>query len=101
MTKPYCNCREMGFTLSIFRANKEPLNICFFEHRNSDNLCALKWEGRLPVHGGSSVDDIPKKNYPDKWTLAKSVGCLQISEMIDWAKEEIKAATAQEEKDAA
>ncbi len=70
-TSPYCNCREMGFVLSVNGPHPHPqTNIAFFEHRNSDSLCAITWEGRTNINGAVTPDDIPEEVYPDKYTLS-------------------------------
>lgn len=44
---PWYNGRERGF---VFQAGRDSvLNIAVFEHRNSDGICALRWE--TPYYG--------------------------------------------------
>ena len=39
------NCREQGYVVMLRSKDyKRQLNIAFFEHRNSDNVHAVKWE---------------------------------------------------------
>ena len=85
-TSPYCNCREMGFVLSIHSWQSKPqTNIAFFEHRNSDQLCAIKWEGRTNINGAVTPDDIPEEVYPDKYTLSAEWPYLQLFPAIRYA----------------
>ena len=38
------NCREQGYVVSLRSEDRsKQLNIAFFEHRNSDAICAIKW----------------------------------------------------------
>ncbi len=87
-TAPYCNCREMGFAILIgWKGETE--NIVFFEHRNSDKLCALRWPGSTPIDGSVRVDDIPQEYYPDKWTLTREWDHKDYNSAIEYAKEVI------------
>ena len=99
-TRPYSNCREMGFVIQLHRPKADPLNLAFFEHRNSDNLCALRWEGHTPINGGVTPNDIPEGVYPDKWAVAKSWPHLAIADAITWARDQINAAIAAEQMEA-
>jgi hypothetical protein len=39
------NCREQGYVVSLRTKDySKQLNIAWFEHRNSDNICAIEWE---------------------------------------------------------
>jgi len=37
------NGREQGYIVSLRNSFHEQLNIAFFEHRNSDSICAVEW----------------------------------------------------------
>ena len=91
-TYPYCNCREMGFVLSIVSANakRAPENIAFYEHRNSDEICAIRWTGRLPINGAVSPSDIPDGVFPDKWSYTESWPWLDIASAVNYALEVIR-----------
>ncbi len=85
-TSPYCNCREMGFVISLHGWNPVvQVNIAFFEHRNSDNLCAIKWEGSTNINGAVTPDDIPREVYPDKYTLSAEWPYLELYPAIRYA----------------
>lgn len=92
MTRPYCNCREMGFVVQLHRPKGKPINWAFFEHRNSDSLCCLKWEGTTPVDGSVPVSCVPESVYPDKYAITKSWSYLAIGEAAMWLGEELAAA---------
>ncbi len=96
-TSAWYNCRERGFVLSI-KSYRMPtgLYIAVFEHRNSDEICALKWEaksgvnpptiesdGRLAYHGG------------DKFNVAFSVGYGEVGKMATWVRDQAEKYVAE------
>lgn len=85
-TKPYGNCREQGFVVSISKGFDKITNVAFFEHRNSDALCALRWEGRLHITGVVRVDDIPEETYPTKWSVTKSWPYMSIADAMAYMR---------------
>lgn len=98
-TSPYTNCREMGFVLSVIGFGKvDTLNLCFYEHRNSDSLCAIKWRGQLPIDGGCRAEHIPTEVFPNKWSPTMEWGHGKLWEAAAWAVEEINAHIAFAEK---
>lgn len=88
-TSRFLNCREQGFVLSVRSGRNDPLNLAFFTHRNSDTLCALRWESRGHISGGFRPDDIPENVFPDKWTHAKTWEHMDINGPISWIEEQI------------
>lgn len=78
------NCREQGYILSMRSKDFEKqLNIAFFEHRNSDSICAVKWEQRSM--NSITIDTAEFGDvYKDKYDVSKSVGWGEIKEMVDW-----------------
>lgn len=90
-TKPYGNCREQGFVI-VVHANSKVHNLAFFEHRNSDEICALRWEGYGHITGVVRVDDIPKEAFPDKWTHYATLKWMDIAGGIDLAREFVEDA---------
>lgn len=83
------NCREQGYVVSLRSKDyRRQLNIAFFEHRNSDNIGALKWE----QHSLNSVNiDTAEFGdvYKSKWDISKSVDYGEIAAMAEWIKEEL------------
>ncbi len=79
------NCREQGYIVSLCSKDRlRQLNIAFFEHRNSDSICAIKWE---QVSMNSITIDTAKfedQCYNDKWDVSQSFGYGQVSEMASW-----------------
>ena len=77
----WCNCREQGYVISLTNINREQLNIVWFEHRNTDSICIIRWEQstfNLP-----NIDTIPEQEYRDKWDTDFSFGYGEYSECSD------------------
>ena len=84
------NCREQGYVVSM-RNNKrsKQINIAFFEHRNSDSICAIKWEQvtlNSPTIDTAEFGDV----YKDKYDTSHDVSYGQVREMSDWIHEELE-----------
>jgi len=81
----WSNCREQGYVCSM-RApahSANQLNIAFFEHRNSDNICAVKWEQSTinpPDIDTAEFGSI----YKDKWDVSHTVKHGEALKMADW-----------------
>jgi len=92
-TKPWYNGRERGFILSTEPSwAKEPcLNIAVFEHRNSDQICTLKWETQRPYRNYPDEKAL-KLAYPSdgKWDVAATFDCGKIGECAEWIYNELK-----------
>lgn len=84
------NCREQGYIVSLRSKNRgQQLNIAFFEHRNSDSICAIKWE---QISMNSITIDTAQFNgqcYNSKWDVSKSVSYGQAKELADWIEAEL------------
>lgn len=90
-TSPYCNGREMGFVVSAMATKYTPqTNFAFYEHRNCDQLCVLKWEGNTSIHGAVTHDQIPEGIFPNKWACTAQWSYGNYDDIIDWLKGEIK-----------
>jgi hypothetical protein len=64
------------------------LNIAFFEHRNSDSICAVKWEEitmNSPTINTANFGDV----YKDKYDVSHSVGYGKILEMAEWIEQQM------------
>ncbi len=83
------NGRERGFVITMRSGDhKRQINIAFFEHRNSDNICAVMWEQRTmnpPTIINAEFGDV----YKDKWDVSKSVSVGECMEMADWIREQL------------
>lgn len=84
------NCREQGYIayLSFYVGRKGfQLNIIWFEHRNSDNIHAVKWEQKsinpLTI-ANAEFGDI----YKTKYDTSFSVSYDKYAEMAEWIKDQ-------------
>lgn len=82
------NCREQGYIVSLRNRKTKQLNIAFFEHRNSDKLCAVKWEQ-------SSINSLTIETaefgdvYKDKHDVSISFSYNKGYELAEWIKNEL------------
>lgn len=84
------NCREQGYVVSLRSENGKHLHIAFFEHRNSDAICAIKWEQNIfPNSPTIDTADFDGKVYKDKWDVSKEFGCGKVYEMAEWIEAEL------------
>lgn len=83
------NCREQGYVVSLVNKLNEQINIAFFEHRNSDKICAVKWEqasiNALTIDTAEFGDV-----YKNKHDLSHSVNYGKAYEMAKWIFKELK-----------
>tara|TARA_R110000868_G_scaffold55232_1_gene171842 strand:+ start:3674 stop:4099 length:426 start_codon:yes stop_codon:yes gene_type:complete len=86
------NCREQGYVVSL-TVRGEPfkqLNIAFFEHRNSDSICAVRWEQSLmnsPTIDTAKFGDV----YKDKYDTSHAVSYGNAYEMAEWIANDLDA----------
>jgi hypothetical protein len=87
------NCREQGYVVSMNTINNKCINIAFFEHRNSDGLCAVKWEQRS-LNSPTITTALPYMEkqgvYQTKSDVSYRVGYGEIMEMVKWIKNELQ-----------
>jgi len=88
-TKPWYNGRERGLVITMGpRLIGGPyLHIAVFEHRNSDQLCTLRWETEHNYWNHPLEDpEIFEKAYhgKTKYDTAASFGCGEIGKCADW-----------------
>ena len=82
------NCRERGYVVIFMNPKREQLNIAFFEHRNSDSICAIRWVQNTinpPTIDTAKFGDV----YKDKYDVSHSVGYGKASDMADWIMEQL------------
>ena len=91
VTRPWWNCRESGFVLSMQQSHYSGpwLHIAVYEHRNSDNICALRWETEReymnhPLEDKNIWDNAYGGADKTKYDVAYSVGEGEVSQMADW-----------------
>jgi len=96
-TKPWYNGRETGFVVSMcakFFGNKF-LHIACFEHRNSDNICLLKWETETaywnhPLENPELFDLAYGGKDKTKYDVAASFGYGEVGDVANWIYNEMK-----------
>lgn len=83
------NCREQGYVVILKSQDfAKQLNIAFFEHRNSDNICAVKWE-QVTINS-PTIDTAKFGNiYKDKYDVSKSLAYNEAFEMAKWIFEQL------------
>lgn len=82
------NCREQGYTL-MMRApwmSSNRLNISFYEHRNYDGICAIRWEGN--TLNSPTIDTLPEGAFESKWDSAYEVKYGEVTKMAKWLVKE-------------
>ena len=83
------NCREQGYVVSLVAKNRKQLNIAFFEHRNSDTICAIKWEqysiNSLTIDN-AKFDGI----YKGKYDVSHKEPYGNVFQMSDWIWKELE-----------
>ena len=83
------NSREQGYVLSMVGQKGEgQLNIAFFEHRNSDAICAVRWEQRsfrTITIDNAEFGDV----YKDKFDVSYDVNYGKVTKMAEWIEKEL------------
>lgn len=95
--KPYMNARERGFVLEISQGIWcDPVCLAFFEHRNTDALCCIKWTPTFP-RWSYSAEDIPESVYPDKYSVTKSWDYMDLTGAYKYVLDVIAEVSATDE----
>lgn len=92
-TSPWYNGRERGFCFQFGNWLGPILNIAVFEHRNSDALCALRWETKSLDMNPPTIDRDGKLAYPtdSKYNdIAHQEAYREVGKMVEWIKEEFE-----------
>ena len=79
------NCREQGYVFTIIYGVKELVHFWVYEHRNSDELCVVEFEGFFI--NTPTINDIPMK---DKYDTTKEFSCGDIVDCGNWIIERIE-----------
>ena len=83
------NGRESGYVLSMRKFGRTQINIAFFEHRNSDNICAIKWEQMTLNPPTIETAEFKGQCYSDKWDVSHTVGVGEAYQMAEWIMEQL------------
>lgn len=91
-TCPWYNGREKGFCISMGHYIKNNwLHIAVFEYRNTDNLCALKWETTSPYWNLATIEEAGKVAYADDSSNPTiSFGYGEIGKCAKWIYDALK-----------
>ena len=84
------NCRERGYVVMFTNPKREQLNIAFFEHRNSDDICAVAWVQTTvnpPTIDNAKFGD----TYKDKYDVSHYVKVGHAMDMADWIYQQLCA----------
>lgn len=85
------NGREQGYVVWMRSAKYDrQINIAFFEHRNSDEICAIEWEQctiNAPTIDSAQFGDV----YKTKYDVSYSVGHGEAACMANWIFERLTA----------
>lgn len=95
-TLPWYNGREAGFVVSMKENGYtgKCVHIAVFEHRNSDEICALRWETdnfyfNHPLEDKNIFDIAYGGKNKTKYDLSKTVGYGKCGEMAEWVYEQL------------
>ena len=84
------NCREQGYVITMRGGKGRQINIAFFEHRNSDDICAIKWE-QTTINAPTIENADFKDVYSDKYDVSHRVEVGLAQDMADWIYEQLVA----------
>lgn len=87
------NCREQGYIASLrFSSGRKlhQLNIAWFEHRNSDQVHAVKWE-QVSINPLTTSSAEFGDVYASKYDTSHSVGPGEWASMGEWIKDQFEA----------
>ena len=83
----YENCREQGYIFSVHYKGKQR-NYCVYEHRNSDDLCVVVFDG-LTINT-PTLDMVSDAMGDSKWNYTKEFPCGQIMECGNYIIDDIR-----------
>lgn len=93
------NCREQGYVIMVKNSGySKQLNIAWFEHRNSDGICAIKWEEHTMNSPTIDTAKFGDTVYKDKYDVSHSVRYNECYQMAEWIRDEIKSFLEETEK---
>lgn len=79
------NCREQGYIFTLTYGAKQLVHFWVYEHRNSDVLCVVEFEGFFI--NTPTIDNIPMK---DKYDTTKDFACGDVVSCGEWIVKRIK-----------
>ena len=81
------NCREQGYVVSLNDYKGNQRNYAFYEHRNSDSICIVKFD-QLTINT-PTLEDVCNK-MEDKYDYTKSFGWGEILACGEWIGRDIE-----------
>jgi len=85
------NGRENGYvvTMKNMFGCGDQLNIAFFEHRNSDHICAIRWVQNTGPNPPNLCTSDFGNVYRNKYDVSYEVPYGQPAKMADWIYQEL------------
>ena len=84
------NCREQGYVLSLRSENcRRQFNMAFFEHRNSDNICAIQWEQLTMNSPTIDTAEFGEQCYSNKWDVSHEFSYKEHYQMAECIQEQL------------
>jgi hypothetical protein len=81
---PWYNGRERGIVIyMVNRDYSDQINIAVYEHRNSDNICALMWN-QLTYMDPPTLATMPKGVFESKWDVTESWPYYKAVDAAEW-----------------
>jgi len=72
---------DQGYLVSLINERKNRLNIGFFGHSDTGDICAVKWEFKDNM---LTVYESNRPRYKRKWHISYSVSSDEAYKMCDW-----------------
>jgi hypothetical protein len=86
---PWYNGRERGIVVYMTdRQYKEQINIAIYEHRNSDNICALVWIQNTGINP-PCLATLPEMVLETKWDVDETWSYRDAVDAADWVVEKL------------
>lgn len=87
----YENCREQGYVATLKYNYGTVMSYCFYQHRNSDRICIIKFKG--DTMNTPSIETI-WEGKKDKWDTDMSFGCHEVVNAAEWIIENMEGELA-------
>jgi hypothetical protein len=87
---PWYNGRERGIVIYMNNHNHtDQINIAIYEHRNSDNICALMWRQKTYINP-PCLATLPEDVFKDKWDVTESWSYYKAVDAASWVVEQLE-----------
>lgn len=84
---PFYNGRERGIVFYMTNARGKQLNIVVYEHRNTDQICAIRWEKNTYINP-PNLNDLGEDVFPTSHSYTESWKYGEAHLAADWIYEE-------------